>query len=218
MKKSNWAAGAILLLMSYHVFAQTNADLYAIPKMSTLQNRNYSSGDEITIQGGYLPLDPYTKFIGVGLVYTHAFSDFTAWEIVNANYSINLVSGLRRDLTENFAAQDAQFEQLQYYATTNLQFTPFYTKNLLFNSKIVHSQLAFIAGGGAMAYKSGVKPGIDLGLIFKYYLGEVMSLKLDIRHYTVLATEIRNNLALVVGLSFKISGFEEEAQEVKFDD
>lgn len=69
-----------------------------------------------------------------------------------------------------------------------------------------------------MIYLSGAKPCVDIGIIFKYYLHESLALKFDFRHYTVLASDVRNNLALNIGLSFKISGFAEEEKEVRFDD
>jgi hypothetical protein len=80
--------------------------------------------------------------------------------------------------------------------------------------------LAHLRGhaGGTMIYLSGAKPCVDIGIIFKYYLHESLALKFDFRHYTVLASDVRNNLALNIGLSFKISGFAEEEKEVRFDD
>jgi outer membrane beta-barrel protein len=188
---------ALMLCMS----GTSQADIYDVPKVTTVQNRIHDYSSELTVQGGYLPMDPFTKYISYGGSYTYFFSDFTAWEVVNANMNSPLVSGLRTDLQESFRAEPARFEVLQYHITSNLSFTPLYTKNLLFNSKIVYSEISFVAGAGVASFTSGTKGCIDVGIIMRYFLSRSLALKLDFRNYIYLSST-RNNLGLVLGMAY----------------
>ncbi len=156
-----------------------HADLYDVPKVHIIENKKYTLGDEIAIQLSYLPMDPYVKYFAAGLSYTHFFSEFTGWEVVNAHYTFNFAAGLQRDLLENLStncrsttdqcASPDKFPTLNYFATTNLVFSPIYTKNLLFNSSLVYSQISFVAGGGLASFTDTIRNCIDLGVILRYF-------------------------------------------------
>ena len=47
---------------------------------------------------GYMPMDSFEMGVVLGLSYTNYFSDFTGWEIVNANYVFGIDTGLKDDL------------------------------------------------------------------------------------------------------------------------
>lgn len=184
------------------------ADLYDVPKVNTLENRNYYLHDEVTLQAGYLPLGAFSKYLAGGLSYTHAFSDFTSWEVINGSYAAELASGLKNDLIGNFGADPSTFPVLHFLVTTNLVITPLYSKNLLFNSSIVHSQASFVAGGGVANFTTATLPTIDVGIILRYFLTPSSSLKFDFRDNIFLTSDptINNNLTLIVGYALSLGG------------
>lgn len=200
---------SLLLLI---ICTNAKADIFDLPKIETVAQKKYDVKDEITAQFTYLPKDPFSKYINLGASYTHAFSDFTSWEVVNANYVIELASGLKKDLIDNFGRDAATFAVLKYYATSNLVFTPIYTKNLLFNSSVVHSQFSIVAGGGLAGFSRVVPPVIDAGVILRFFTTPNNSLKLDFRYFKFLtsADAITDNYSITVGYSFNIGSTKKE--------
>ena len=180
---------ALLLFAPYTTFAENTEqqDIYTVPKLVAVQNRKYNVNQNVSALLGYLPADAFTKGLTVGAAYTYYFSDFTAWEVLNANYVFNLDTKLKNDLANNFSAQaenDRMLDFPQYYGTTSLIYTPLYNKNLLFNKAIVYGENSFVVGAGAAKFKlAGFLPMIGGGIILKYFMGKSTSLKLDIREW-----------------------------------
>ncbi len=203
------------------IFLSTSvlADIYDVPRVGTVQNRQHDYNSEFTLQGGYLPMDPYTKYLAYGGSYTYFFSDFTAWEIVNGSVANPLVSGLRTDLEENYTTPTTKkFDVLKSHITSNLSFTPLYTKNLLFNSSLVHSEVSFVAGGGMAQFSTGSVGLIDVGIILRYFISNSFAIKFDFRNYVYLSS-IRNNLALVTGIAYIFGSKNDDAiEESDFED
>lgn len=187
-----------------------HADLYDVPRVNLLEKRNYDVRSEGTLQLGYFALGAFSKYLAIGGTYTHSFSDFTAWELVNGMYTYELPSGLKNDLLVNFPdrATPDSFSVMNFTATTNLMFTPLYTKNLLFNSSIVHSQASLVAGGGVSGFTTAVVPTIDVGVVLRYFISKSSSLKFDFRDYIFLTGDqsIKNNLALIGGFAHNFGG------------
>jgi outer membrane beta-barrel protein len=197
---------SLFFLLSSAAFAQTS---YVIPQVIAVQNRPYHLTDEVTLQVGYLPLDSFTRYIAIGGSVTHFFSDFFGWEILNANYASSISTGLEQELASNFGATtDDKFDVLNYYGTTNLVFTPFYNKNLLFNSTIVYGETSFVAGFGISKFDSGNINCADLGVIFRFLLGPSTSLKFDVREYVYFAGNAKSNLMLKVGFAYDFGSSE----------
>ena len=160
-------------------------DIYTTPKLVAVQNRSYNLNKNLSFLMGYLPNDAFTKAVVLGAAYTYYFSDFTGWEIINANYAFKLDTGLKKDLITYFNAQpenERVLDFVNYYATTNLIYTPLYNKNLLFNKTVVYGETSFVIGAGAgKFYQAGILPIVGGGIIFKYFVSQSSSIKLDIR-------------------------------------
>jgi len=119
---------------------------YNLPKVVAVQNRPYYLNKDLTLQLGTLPSDAFNKGFTAGLSYTHFFSDYFAWEVINTNYNFNVKTDLRGDVEKlgPVVVKNNGFEGLlDYivaYATTNLVYTPLYTKSLLFNKTVIQKQ------------------------------------------------------------------------------
>lgn len=161
-------------------------DNFTIPKLVAVQDRQYNVNKNLSFLLGYLPDDAFTKAVTVGIGYTYYFTDFTAWEIVNANYAFQLDTGLKKDL-EQYLLQVQEddlrlLDFVEYYATTSLVYTPMYNKNLLFNKSVVYGETSLVIGAGVAKFtEAGILPLISGGLIFKYFISNSSSLKLDVR-------------------------------------
>ena len=97
----------LLLLLPLPLLAaepQEAKDLYELPKLVAVQNRQYYLNREFTTHLGYLPMDSFNKSIVLGASYTHYLSDFIGWEIANFNYCFNQDTGLKKQLLSSFNA------------------------------------------------------------------------------------------------------------------
>ena len=152
----------------------SRGDIFDIPKVHTVLNKKYDIKNDITAEFGYLPKDAFAKYLAFGGSYTRTFSDFTSWEVVNAFYTLELPAGLKRQLIDYGAGQwsDANFASQRFLVTSNIVFSPVYTKNLLFNSSTVYSQFSFAMGAGVAGFSLATVPAIDAGLIFRFFLSQ----------------------------------------------
>lgn len=187
-----------------------------IPKVVAVQKRGYVLSDEAALQASYLPMDSFNSYFTVGATYTHYFNDYLGWEIINANYANSYSSGLTDYLRTKFGLATNQFDIVNYYATTNIVYTPLYMKNLLFNTSIVYGEISFVAGLGLTKFNiNNYVNTVDFGAIFRYYLTRKTSLKFDFREYLYLAGDSKDNLALTGGVAYNFgSGGEEEEKVV----
>lgn len=160
-------------------------DLYTTPKLVAVQGRKYNINKNLSAHFGYIPDDAFTKGYLVGGAFTYYFSDFAGWEVINANYVFKSDTGLLKDIKSRFALRpedERALDFVEYYVTTGFVYTPIYNKNLFFNSKIVNGEQSFVVMGGLTRfYKGGFLPAFGGGIIFKYFISDKTSFKLDIR-------------------------------------
>lgn len=170
------------LLFSNSAFAQEE-DIFAVPKTYAVQNRKFKLGNQYSAHLGYLPMDSFTKGVVLGASYTTYFTDFTGWEIINANYVFSMDTDLKAQLIDQFAADPGKIPDFpEWYITTNIVYTPIYNKNLFFNKSVVWGDITFVAGPGMGSFKNdGVKPLVNGGAVLRFFLTQNESFKIDIR-------------------------------------
>jgi outer membrane beta-barrel protein len=189
------------------------AAFYDLPKVVAVQNRTYFLNHDLTAQLGWLPSDAFNKGYTVGLSYTTFFSDYLGWEVVNANYSFNSETNLKKDLLNNFGAAvenvgfDGVLDFVTYYFTTNIVYTPLYTKSLLFNKHITRGEVSFVFGaGGANFDASGIRTLINAGLYLRFFTKADTSWKFDFRDFLYFEKSLGavNSMSLMVGYSMQL--------------
>ena len=179
---------AILLLVAFSGHTAPSGRHYNLPKVVAVQNRPYFVNKDLTFQLGFLPSDPFNKGLTTGLTYTHYFKDYLAWEIVNINYNSNVETRLKGDVEKlnvdiKNESLNGQLDYMVYYIASNLVYTPIYSKNLLFNSKIIHGEISFTAGGGITKLKNnGTKPLVMVGGYLRFFSQPSRSWKFDFRN------------------------------------
>ena len=182
-----------------------------------IQDREFNMAHEFTLQAGSLPLDAFAKGWTLGGRYTLHFDDFSAWEIVGAQYSFNLDTGLSTYLRDTFDVQEEKLPTLLVVADTNYVMKPFYGKFVLFNQLIVYQEL-FLNVGATVSYWSdgSFRPGPDAGAAIRFFIWDWLSLRADLRHAVVMNgipfldenAQIDHILQLYAGVSFNVGGGE----------
>ncbi len=195
--------------------ADTPQVFYDIPKLTAVQNRPYYLNEDLSIEVGFLPSDAFNKGYSFGAAYTHYFSEYLGWEVVNANYVFNAPTSLKNDLLNNFDAQvqnvgfNGVLDYITYYVTSNLVYTPLYTKSLLFNRTLVRGETSFVAGaGGANFAASGIKALVSLGFYLRFFTSTSQSIKLDFRDnvYFEQGLGAVNAFSIGIGYSIQLGG------------
>ena len=152
---------------------------------------------------GLLPLDSFIKGFTLGGSYTLHFNHLLAWEIVRAyGVVVQLESGLQDDL-ENLGISPTPFEYVDWAATSNFIFTPFYGKVAVVNRTLIFTEWFFILGAGYGWLTNSQNVVVDAGMGFRVFFGDYFSLRFDVRwegffsHFGV----PHNELSLGLGVS-----------------
>ena len=182
----------ILTLANFFTQAAPLGTSYDLPTLVAVQNRPYYLNKDLSLQVNTLPSDPFNKGFSTGFSYTHYFKNYFGWEVVNFNYNFNIETDLKGDLNkvgvdvglgEESQGLLGQLDYLDYYLSTNLVYTPIYSKNLLFNETITHGEINFILGGGiAQLHDAGIKPLVVAGCFFRFFSKPSRSWKFDFRN------------------------------------
>ena len=183
-------------------YAIAEVDPYSVPEAVTIENKMYEPSNELNLQLGVLPLDAFYKALLLNVGYTHYFQSFWGWEVFNGSIAFTKDTGLRNDLRTNFGVQEASYlDYIKYMVTTNLVYTPIYNKNLVFNKSLVHGEISFLAGGGMAAFKSDKSaPMAGAGLVYRFFMSDRWSLKLDNRLYYHFLPGTNSNYVLMINL------------------
>jgi outer membrane beta-barrel protein len=191
----------------------TPSEVYDLPQLVAVQGRPYYLSHGLTANIGYLPSDAFNKGYTVGGSYTYYFSDFVGWEVVHANYSINQETKLKRNLKKDFNAEveavgfGGVLDYIDYYATSNVVYTPLYNKSLLFNKTVVRGETSGLIGGGAAHFNStGWKPMVTVGLMLRFFASARTSYVLDVREnvYFDKDTGANGMISMMVGFSYQL--------------
>jgi outer membrane beta-barrel protein len=204
------AAIALLAALGLSPAGALGDELEEGGKLYAVQNRKYLLAHEFTIGVGMIPLDAFYKGYTGTFAYTYHFSDLWAWEIVSASYSLNVETGLRRELMENFGVRPTKFPELNFFGDSNLVLKPFYGKMVYLNESLTYWEVFLTAGPAVSRYENaGVLIGLNGGLGFRMHLSKSFSIRLDLRDYFFVDPETfsdtKNELffQLAVGLNVR---------------
>jgi outer membrane beta-barrel protein len=199
------------LLVPAAVAAQ---ELDITPPAVALQNREYSMSFEIdAVPLGSIPLDPFYKgyYFGGGAV-IH-FTDYIGWQVARGAYSLNATTQLRDQLERDFGQLPTAFDEVNWFAGSDLMIKPFYGKSSVMNSFVLHYEAFFILGGTVLGFSnSGLAGGVNLGGGLRLFITKWFSLRVDITDTLVIRVRPSVNVAQVMALqlatAFNIGGWD----------
>lgn len=194
----------ILILNILFVFSAQAADVYDRPKIEPVMSKKYSLRSEVTGELGYLPVGAFSKYWAYGASYTHQYNVIHAWEVLHIFGTQEVQQGLKKELIASYGASDNDFSVLKTVMSSNYIYSPFYTKSLLFNADVVHSQFSLLAGVGYATFSNTTAPLANVGLIQKFFFGDRSSIKFDFRLYNFMTNKDvgRNYISLMLGYSY----------------
>lgn len=194
--------GCLAFFSSNSLFA---ADMnLSTPKVIAVQTRGFDLVDEVTATLGYLPLDSFNRYVSYGASYTHYYNPYEAWEVLNLNKAINYSTGLQSQIQQSFNTSAFPFNTLDYFATSNFVYTPFFNKSLFMDSSVIRGETALVGGLGIAKFDNEFTNEADVGAIFRFFIGTSFSLKFDVRYHFYFASDAQNNMNISAGLSYTI--------------
>ena len=184
-----------------------------------IQNKKYDLASEITFSVGTFPADAFYKGFTGTVGYTLHLSDSLAWEIGSFTYSLNTDANLKNEVKRialSTGQDPPEFPEITWMAATHLVLKPFYGKQALFNTNVVHVEI-FLQGGGAFVMRDEtdrkVGFGLDVGFGLRLWFTEVVSMRLDVGELVYIvpakadqSTNVEQALHLHLGISFNIRG------------
>ncbi|MEM6274781.1 MAG: outer membrane beta-barrel domain-containing protein [Myxococcota bacterium] len=176
-----------------------------------IQNRKYDLTTEISLMGGGFLVDPYYKGATGTASYTVHLSDFWAWEVAQGTYSFNFDTSLKDEIQRVAFAQGQtvpEFAEITWMAASRLVLKPFYGKQALFNTEVVHLEMFLAAGPAVLSREdaeSSIGVGANVGGGFRFWLTEVTAFRFDIAQLMYFeGSNFETDLHLLGGLSFNL--------------
>jgi outer membrane beta-barrel protein len=178
------------------------------PRVFSIQPRPYRLGHEFQLGLGILPLDAFYVGAVVGASYTYHFTDFWAWEIAGAGYSLNFDTGLKGELDDKFRAIPVRGggEQIRLFGGTGLVVKPLFGKLAIFNSDVIYSETFFNLGLGPFLKGEFWRFAVNFGIGLRFWSSDVLSVRVDIRDYLVFVDALPENaFFLMLSASFNVN-------------
>ncbi len=181
--------------------------------VSAIQQRAYRMQHELTLSGGVLPLDAFYKGLYGQVAYTAHFTDHFAWQIGRFAYSYAAKTSLREQLERDFGVLPTSFEEVQFFFGSDVIWKPFYGKFSVLNNWVWHVEAFLLLGASAFKFTNVFRPGVNVGLGFRLFLNQWVSLRLDVTNNIVIpigggSQALTNVMCINLGLGFNFGATE----------
>lgn len=70
------------------------------------------------------------------------------------------------------------------------------------NSSIIKGETSLVTGFGLAKFDNEFTNEVDMGGIFRFFMGNNLSLKIDCRYHFYFAADAENNMSITAGLSY----------------
>lgn len=164
-------------------------DIYKIAKTVALESRDYGAQHEIGFHTGLIPSDAFNRGVLLGLQYQLRINSLFSWEALRASYIVTQETSLKKDLENSdidliTTGFNGPLDPSQSIISSNLVYSPIYTKGVFHNEILIHGEFGLNSGIGAIHFKeNGWRGIINLGLFLKLYTSFKNSVQIDFRNH-----------------------------------
>ncbi|HOX45710.1 MAG TPA: outer membrane beta-barrel domain-containing protein [Myxococcota bacterium] len=203
---------AVVLLAAVPLRAETTEEGLDQGRVYAIQDRAFRMNHEFGLSLGFLPLDAFYKMFSIGGHYVVHFDEMWAWEAVHLTYSkyLDVDTGLRSELADRWDASptDPEENRIDFALDTNLMWKPLYGKSTLLGDTVIFGETYLLLGIGTEKFETAWYPAINLGLGMRIFLGETISMRLEVREYIHFGESTGGTL--LFALSFCYNAFAED--------
>jgi outer membrane beta-barrel protein len=178
------------LLTSFAAFSAENARAQGDADVA-IQRQKFQMAHELTLSLGSMPRDAFQKGWVLGMAYSIHFEPWLAWQVIDARAAALSSTDLRDELIDTFAIAPDDFNAPRFMATTGVEITPIYGKQVFLNDTVVHQAIyagmhagVIFGDRGALADTLGdLRPVIGLGVGYRFFLSKSFSVRIDFRDF-----------------------------------
>jgi outer membrane beta-barrel protein len=203
---------AALLLAAGPLQAETTEEGLDQGRVYAIQDRAFRMNHEFGLSLGFLPLDAFYKMFSIGGHYVVHFDEMWAWEAVHLSFSqyLDVDTGLKGELADRWDASptDADSGRVKYSLDTNLMWKPLYGKATLLGDTVIFGETFLLLGIGTERLETAWYPAINLGVGMRIFLGDTISMRLEVREYIHFGEETGGTLQFA--LSFCYNAFADD--------
>ncbi len=197
---------SLLLAAALALPCAAYADDESPARVSVVQKRQYTMRHEISVSGGFLPLDAFYKGVTVNVGYTYHFNDHFAWRVARGAYDKTLDTGLKRQLEQQFGVLTTDFPEVQWMAGSDLVWNAFYGKTAFMNAFVLHLALFLVLGGDAVKTQTEVLPAVNFGGGIRFFATDWLSVKVEASNHFVFGKKSFNVVDLQLALAVNLGG------------
>lgn len=156
------------------------------PALCAIQQRKFELAHEFALLAGSLPANPYYKGLTGSLGYTLHFDETVAWEIVQATYSYNLETNLKKQLLRTFFQKETSppaLPQVAWYVSSRAVLKPLYGKQAFLGGSVVHVEGYMLAGPALVALTGAATSltfGVDWCIGARIWFSQVASFRVEL--------------------------------------
>ena len=195
---------SLMLVAALSLPLTASADDESPARVSVVQKRQYTLRHEISVSGGFLPLDAFYKGVTVNLAYTFHFNDFFAWRVGRGALDKPFGTGLQRQLEDQFGILTTEYPVVQWMIGSDLVWNAFYGKTAFMNLFVLHLALFLELGGDAIKTQAEVVPAVNFGGGIRFFATEWLSLKVEASNHFVIAKKSFNVVDLQLALAVNL--------------
>lgn len=195
---------SVLLLVCLFSAAAFADDDEAPARVSVIQKRQYTLRHEISVSGGFLPLDAFYKGLTVNVGYTFHFNDHFAWRVARGTYDKAIDTGLKRQLTQQFGVLTTDYPEVQWMLGSDLIWNALYGKTAFMNLLVLHLALFLTLGGDAVKVQTDILPALNFGGGVRFFATEWLSLKVEATNHFVVGKKSFNIVDLQIALAVNL--------------
>ena len=189
--------------------ASAKPDLYDMPEPVAIQGRRYQIDQSFRVALGYSPIDSFNRGYPLSVAYRYQLSPYLTWEVIDYSQILHSETKTKRDL-QNLGINVTNVGLggvLDYpvrSVLTGFNYSPIYSKNLLFNKTLLYSETNLYLGVGALIFNAvGLKPCLVPGLDWRLYITPKTAMSLYIRDQFYSDSSIGFNGILSFGIGFE---------------
>ncbi len=179
-----------------------------------IQRPKFLMAHELGLSAGSMPLDAFQKGWSLGLSYSIHFDEYITWEVLDVRIAALVSTNLRDSLIDTFAIPPEDFNAPRLMATTGLEVSPIYGKQVFLNDTVVHQAVYLGAHAGVIFGDretfgdtlADLRPAVGLGIGYRVFLSKSFSLRFDFRDFLSFRRAIKSNETADIDNVMLISG------------
>jgi outer membrane beta-barrel protein len=195
---------SLVLVLLLSPLAAVAADDESPARVSVVQRRQYTLRHELSLSGGFLPLDAFYKGVTVNVGYTYHFNDHFAWRVARGTYDKSFDTGLKQQIQNQFGLDTSEFPVVQWMVGSDLVWNAFYGKTAFMNAFVLHLALFLLLGGDVVRTQSDFLPAVNFGGGIRFFATEWLSLKLEASNHFVVSKKSFNIVDLQLALAVNL--------------